>query len=112
MMTAKLFEDAVQSATVESVHADYIITRNLKDFTKSKVMAFTPTVTRHSNNMHSATQNTENELLTHTISCVIMILRFVFVPVKQVKKFGFGEARKKNMRNMVPAFCEKLGHLE
>ena len=62
--------------------------------------------------MHSATQNTENELLTHTISCVIMILRFVFVPVKQVKKFGFGEARKKNMRNMVPAFCEKLGHLE
>lgn len=50
--------------------------------------------------------------LTHTTSCVIMILRFVFVPVKQVKKFGFGEARKKNMRNMVPAFCEKLGHLE
>ena len=43
MMTAKLFEDAVQSATVASVHADYIITRNLKDFTKSKVMAFTPT---------------------------------------------------------------------
>ena len=38
MMTAKLFEDAVQSATVESVHADYIITRNLKDFTKSKVI--------------------------------------------------------------------------
>lgn len=53
-----------------------------------------------------------NTKLTHTISCVIMILRFVFVPVKQVKKFGFGEARKKNMRNMVPAFCEKLGHLE
>ena len=41
MMTAKLFEDAVHSAMVESVHADYIITRNLKDFTKSKVMAFT-----------------------------------------------------------------------
>ncbi len=39
--------------------------------------------------------NTENELLTHTISCVIMILRFVFVPVKQVRKFGFGEVRKK-----------------
>ena len=37
MMTAKLFEDAVQSATVESVHADYIITRNLKDFTKVKL---------------------------------------------------------------------------
>lgn len=43
------------------------------------------------------TQNTENELLTHTISCVIMTLRFVFVPVKTGKKFlGFGEARKKN----------------
>ena len=38
-----IFEFAVQSATEESVHADYIMTRNLKDFTKSKVMAFTPT---------------------------------------------------------------------
>ena len=38
-----IFEFAVQSATAESVHADYIMTRNLKDFTKSKVMAFTPT---------------------------------------------------------------------
>ena len=38
----KVFEDAVQSATAEHIHADYIITRNLKDFTKSKVMAFTP----------------------------------------------------------------------
>ena len=42
-MKWKDFEDAVQSATAESVHADYIITRNLKDFTRSKVMAFTPT---------------------------------------------------------------------
>ena len=42
-MKWKDFEDAVQSATAESVHADYIITRNLKDFTKSKVIAFTPT---------------------------------------------------------------------
>ena len=41
-MKWKDFEDAVQSATAESVHADYIITRNLKDFTKSKVIAFTP----------------------------------------------------------------------
>lgn len=41
-MKWKDFEDAVQSATAESVHADYIITRNLKDFTQSKVMAFTP----------------------------------------------------------------------
>ena len=39
----KDFEDAVQSVTAERVHADYIITRNLKDFTRSKVMAFTPT---------------------------------------------------------------------
>ena len=41
-MKWKDFEDAVQSATAEYVHADYIITRNLKDFAKSKVMAFTP----------------------------------------------------------------------
>ena len=38
-----IFEFAVQSATAESIHADYIMTRNLKDFTKSKVIAFTPT---------------------------------------------------------------------
>ena len=36
------FEDAVQSITAERVHADYIITRNVRDFTKSNVMAFTP----------------------------------------------------------------------
>ena len=36
------FEDAVQSATAEQIRADYIITRNIRDFTKSKVMAFTP----------------------------------------------------------------------
>ena len=41
-MKWKVFEDAVQSATAEHIHADYIITRNLKDFAKSKVMAFTP----------------------------------------------------------------------
>lgn len=38
----KDFEDAVQSVTAERVHADYIITRNVRDFSKSKVMAFTP----------------------------------------------------------------------
>lgn len=37
------FEDAVQSVTAERVHADYIITRNVRDFVKSKVIAFTPT---------------------------------------------------------------------
>lgn len=38
----KDFEDALQSVTAERVHADYIITRNVRDFSKSKVIAFTP----------------------------------------------------------------------
>lgn len=42
-MNWKDFEDAVQSATAEQIHVDYIITRNVRDFTKSKVVAFTPT---------------------------------------------------------------------
>ena len=37
------FEDAMQAATAERVHADYIITRNVRDFQKSKVIASTPT---------------------------------------------------------------------
>lgn len=41
-MKWKDFEDAVQSATAEQVHADFIVTRNVRDFAKSKVMAFTP----------------------------------------------------------------------
>ncbi len=36
------FEDAVQSVTAEKVCADYIITRNIRDFAKSKVTAVTP----------------------------------------------------------------------
>jgi len=36
------FEDAVQSVTAERLHVDYIITRNVRDFTDSKVVAFTP----------------------------------------------------------------------
>ena len=36
------FEDALQSVTAERIGADYIVTRNVKDFTESKVMAFTP----------------------------------------------------------------------
>lgn len=36
------FEDAVQSITAERIHADYIITRNVRDFAKSRVMAVTP----------------------------------------------------------------------
>ena len=36
------FEDALQSAIAESVHADCIITRNIKDFAKSNIIALTP----------------------------------------------------------------------
>ena len=32
------FEDAVQSVTAERIHADYIITRNVRDFSRSKVI--------------------------------------------------------------------------
>ena len=35
-------EEAVQSVTEERIHGDYIIRRNVRDFSKSKVMAFTP----------------------------------------------------------------------
>lgn len=37
------FEDAVQSVTAERIHADCIVTRNVKDFKGSRVIAFTPT---------------------------------------------------------------------
>ena len=36
------YEDAVQSVTAERITADYIITRNVKDFQDSKVKALTP----------------------------------------------------------------------
>lgn len=36
------FEDALQSVAAERVKADYIITRNIKDFEKSLVKALTP----------------------------------------------------------------------
>ena len=36
------FEDALQSVTAERIHADYIVTRNVRDFLKSKITAFTP----------------------------------------------------------------------
>lgn len=36
------FEDAVQSATAQRVHADYLITRSVRDFTRSTIPAFTP----------------------------------------------------------------------
>ena len=37
------FEDALQAATAERIHADNIITRNVKDFRQSKIAALTPT---------------------------------------------------------------------
>ena len=36
------FEDALQSAAAERVKADYIITRNVKDFEQSNIKALTP----------------------------------------------------------------------
>ena len=36
------YEDAVQSATAKRVHADCIVTRNIKDYLQSAVPAFTP----------------------------------------------------------------------
>ena len=36
------FEDALQSATAQRIQADYIITRNVKDFRSSKVPVFAP----------------------------------------------------------------------
>lgn len=36
------FEDAVQSVTASRINADYIITRNTKDFQDSPIKAVTP----------------------------------------------------------------------
>ena len=36
------FEDAIQSATAERLNADYIVTRNIRDFSKSRIPACTP----------------------------------------------------------------------
>ena len=36
------FEDAVQAVTAERIHADFILTRNLRDFLQSPVPAITP----------------------------------------------------------------------
>ncbi len=37
------FEDAIQAATAERLHADCIVTRNVRDYRKSRIVAFTPT---------------------------------------------------------------------
>lgn len=39
----KDYEDAVQCATAERLYADYIVTRNVKDFKDSDIKAVTPT---------------------------------------------------------------------
>lgn len=36
------FENALQSVTAKRIHADYIVTRNVRDFLRSRVAAFTP----------------------------------------------------------------------
>ena len=36
------YEDAVQTAAARRVHADYIITRNIRDYLQSTVPAYTP----------------------------------------------------------------------
>jgi len=36
------FEDAIQAVTAKRIHADHIITRNVKDFKNSEVPAITP----------------------------------------------------------------------
>ncbi len=41
-MQWKDYEDAIQSATAKRIHADWIITRNTRDFLKSAVPALTP----------------------------------------------------------------------
>ena len=38
----KDYEDAVQSVCASRIHADYIVTRNIRDFTASKVTAIKP----------------------------------------------------------------------
>lgn len=37
------FEDGVQCVTAKRLNADYIITRNVKDFKESDIIAITPT---------------------------------------------------------------------
>ena len=37
------FEDSIQSVTAERIHADAIITRNIRDYCHSKITAYTPT---------------------------------------------------------------------
>ena len=40
------FEDALQNAAAERLHANYIVTRNVRDYQGSRITAFTPTELR------------------------------------------------------------------
>ena len=42
-MRFKDYEDAIQSASATRIKANYIVTRNIKDFSESKVTAIKPT---------------------------------------------------------------------
>ena len=42
-MKWKDLEDAIQSVTAQKIKADFIITRNVKDFIYSKTLSLTPT---------------------------------------------------------------------
>lgn len=53
----KDFEDAVQCVTAERIHADHIITRNIKDFKDSSITAITPTELLNAINDFSDTAN-------------------------------------------------------
>ena len=39
----KDFEDALQAVTAERIHADYIVTRNVKDYLSCRIPVYTPT---------------------------------------------------------------------
>lgn len=41
-MRSRDFEDAVQMTAAQRIGADFIITRNIKDFVKSEVLALRP----------------------------------------------------------------------
>ena len=36
------YKDVIQPATAQRIHADFIITRNIKGFAKSKILPFAP----------------------------------------------------------------------
>lgn len=61
------FEDALQAATAKRIHADYIITRNVKDFKKSEVIALTPSEFLETNKFRIYKQRTTLTIKTHVL---------------------------------------------